>query len=50
VLPSRQLADLARAAASGRRLSLLDVAVLAGWALAAGAVALMFRRREAAAI
>jgi ABC-2 type transport system permease protein len=50
VLPSRQLADLARAAASDRQLSFLGVAVLAAWALAAGAAALILRRREAAAI
>lgn len=48
VLPSRQLADLARAAASGHRPSFLGFAVLAGWAIAAGVAALMLRRRDEA--
>jgi ABC-2 type transport system permease protein len=49
LLPSRQLANLARAAASGRRPSELGVEILAVWTFAAGAAALMLRRREAAA-
>jgi ABC-2 type transport system permease protein len=49
VLPSRELADLARGAAVGHSPSLLGIAVLAAWALVAGAAALVLRRREAAA-
>lgn len=46
-LPSRQLADLARAAASDHQLSAPGIAVLVAWALAAGAAALVLRRRAA---
>jgi ABC-2 type transport system permease protein len=45
-LPSRQLADLARAPAAGHQPSLLSIAVLAAWATAASAAALALRRRE----
>ncbi len=48
VLPSRQLDDLARAAASGHQPSVPGVAILAGWTIAAGATALILRRRETA--
>ena len=49
-LPSRQLADLARAVAAGHEPSILGVAILGAWALAAGAVALVLRRRDGAAV
>jgi ABC-2 type transport system permease protein len=48
-LPSRQLADLARAAAAGHEPSILGIAILGAWALAAGAAALVLRRRDGAA-
>lgn len=47
-LPSRQLADLARGAASGHQASLLGIAILAAWVLAAAAAALGLRRRNPA--
>jgi ABC-2 type transport system permease protein len=45
VLPSRQLADLARSAAAGHGLSLAAVGVLAAWTLAAAGIALALRTR-----
>ncbi|MGH9054965.1 MAG: ABC transporter permease [Acidimicrobiales bacterium] len=48
-LPSRQLADLARGAAVGHPPSILGIAILAAWALAASAGAVVLRRRDAAA-
>jgi ABC-2 type transport system permease protein len=49
VLPSRQLADLARDAAAGHTPSLAAVAVLAAWTLAAAGAALALRRRDGSA-
>jgi ABC-2 type transport system permease protein len=49
VLPSRRLADLARAAAAGHHLSLTAVGVLAAWTLAAALGALVLRRRDGGA-
>jgi ABC-2 type transport system permease protein len=49
VLPSRQLADLARSAAAGHSPSLTAVSVLAAWTLAAAGTALALRRRDNAA-
>jgi ABC-type uncharacterized transport system permease subunit len=46
VLPSRQLADLARSAAAGHNPSLTAVGVLAAWTLAAAGIALALRRRD----
>jgi ABC-2 type transport system permease protein len=46
VLPSRQLADLARAAAGGHGPSITAVGVLAAWTLAAAGTALALRRRD----
>jgi ABC-2 type transport system permease protein len=48
-LPSRQLANLARGAAAGHRPSILAIAIIAAWALAAGTAALVLRRRDEAA-
>jgi ABC-2 type transport system permease protein len=49
VLPSRQLADLARAAAAGHSPALVAVGVLAAWTLAAAGAALVLRRRDGGA-
>jgi ABC-2 type transport system permease protein len=49
VLPSRQLADLARAAAAGYTPSLTAICVLAAWTLAAAGAALALRRRDSGA-
>ncbi len=49
VLPSSQLADLARGAAAGHGLSLTAVGVLAAWTLAAAGAALALRRRASGA-
>jgi ABC-2 type transport system permease protein len=49
VLPSRQLADLARAAAAGHPPALTAIAVLAAWTLAAAGAALALRRRDGGA-
>lgn len=49
VLPSRQLADLARAAAAGHSLSFGGVGVLAAWTIAAAVAALALRRRDGGA-
>jgi ABC-2 type transport system permease protein len=49
VLPSRQLADLGRAAAAGHGPSLAAVGVLAAWTLAAAGAALALRRRDGGA-
>jgi ABC-2 type transport system permease protein len=46
VLPSHQLADLARAAAAGHNPTLVAVGVLAAWTLAAALAALALRRRD----
>jgi ABC-2 type transport system permease protein len=49
VLPSRQLANLARAAASGHGPALTAVGVLAAWTLVAAGAALALRRRDGGA-
>lgn len=49
VLPSRQLADLARAAAAGHSPTPTAIGVLAAWTLAAAGAALALRRRDGAA-
>jgi ABC-2 type transport system permease protein len=49
VLPSRRLADLARAVAAGHNPPLAAVAVLAAWTLAAAGAALALRRRDGGA-
>jgi ABC-2 type transport system permease protein len=49
VLPSRQLADLARAAAAGHSPSWTAIGVLAAWTLAAAGAALILRRRDGGA-
>jgi ABC-2 type transport system permease protein len=49
VLPSRQLADLARAAAAGHAPTFTAIAVLAAWTLAAGGAALALRHRDSTA-
>jgi ABC-2 type transport system permease protein len=49
VLPSRQLADLARAAAAGHSPSWTAISVLAAWTLAAAGAALVLRRRDGGA-
>jgi ABC-2 type transport system ATP-binding protein len=49
VLPSRRLADLARAVAAGHNPPLVAVAVLAAWTLAAAGAALALRRRDGGA-
>jgi ABC-2 type transport system permease protein len=48
-LPSRQLADLARAAAAGHQPSITGAGVLLLWTLAAAGAALALRRRDGAA-
>jgi ABC-2 type transport system permease protein len=48
-LPSRQLADMARAIAAGHGPTLVAVGVLAGWTLAAAGVALALHRRDGSA-
>ena len=48
-LPSRQLADLARAAAAGHAPAPVAVGVLAAWTLAAAGAALALRRRDGGA-
>jgi ABC-2 type transport system permease protein len=49
VLPSRQLADLARSAAAGHSPAPVAIGVLAAWTLAAAGAALALRRRDAGA-
>jgi ABC-2 type transport system permease protein len=49
VLPSRQLADLARAAAAGHSPSPTAALVLTAWTLAAAGAALALRRRDGGA-
>ena len=49
VLPSRQLADLARAAAAGHSPSWAAISVLTAWTLAAAGAALALRRRDGGA-
>jgi ABC-2 type transport system permease protein len=49
VLPSRQLADLARAAAAGHSPSPAAIGVLAAWTFAAAGAALALRRRDGSA-
>ncbi len=49
VLPSRQLANLARAAASGHNPTPAAIGVLAAWTLAAAGAALALRRRDSTA-
>jgi ABC-2 type transport system permease protein len=46
VLPSRQLADLARAAAAGHNPTPVAIGLLAAWTLAAASGALVLRRRD----
>lgn len=46
ILPSRQLANLARAAAAGHNPAPAAAGVLAGWTLVAAAAALALRRRD----
>jgi ABC-2 type transport system permease protein len=48
-LPSRQLANLARAAAGGHGPTLTATGILAAWTLAAAVTALFLRRRDGAA-
>ena len=48
VLPSRQLANLARAAAAGHNPTLAGVGVLAAWTIVAAGAALALRRRDGA--